>query len=265
MDTNAPKKVIVLIEDEEVMVNLLVSKLEKAGYIVKTALDGVSGLDLVHTAKPDLVLLDMMLPRLNGFGVLEKLGEEKILPDLPIIIISNSGQPVEIDRALKFGVRDYLIKVNFDPNELVLKVARLFGAEGNAKKPVGRLSAQANGDILLIEDDLFLVELLERKFEIEHFRTYRATDADQARAIMNSESIDVILLDIVLPGIDGFSFLNEIKTNEKWKNIPVIIISNLSQTEEMRRGKDAGAADYIIKAHATPGDIVNNVKALLKK
>ena len=84
MDNGMEKKIIVLVEDEEVMVNLLVSKLEKAGYIVKTALDGVAGLDLVRKEKPDLVLLDMMLPRLSGFGILEKLSEEKILPDLPI-------------------------------------------------------------------------------------------------------------------------------------------------------------------------------------
>lgn len=262
MDNNTEKKVIVLIEDEEVMVNLLVSKLEKAGYMVKTALDGVAGLELVRSEKPDLVLLDMMLPRLNGFGILEKLSEEKILPDLPIIIISNSGQPVEIDRALKFGVRDYLIKVNFDPNELVSKVGHLFGAEGIKKTEI---NGTAGSKVLIIEDDIFLVELLERKFELEHFKTYRAVDVEQARAIVNSESIDAILLDIVLPDMDGFSFLRELKANEKWNKIPVIIVSNLSQTEEMKKGIDMGAADYIIKAHATPGDIVTKVKLLLRK
>ena len=168
MSNEINKKVIVLIEDEEVMVNLLVSKLEKAGYVVKAALDGVAGLELVRSEKPDLVLLDMMLPRLNGFGILEKLNEEKVIPALPVIIISNSGEPIEIDRALKMGVRDYLIKVNFDPNELMSKVSRLFGSEDGAKTAPeeGKIS-QAN--VLIVEDDVFLVELLERKFEQEHF------------------------------------------------------------------------------------------------
>lgn len=264
MATSMEKKCIVLIEDEEVMVNLLTGKLEKAGYVVKTALDGMSGLELVRSEKPDLVLLDMMLPRLNGFGVLEKLNEEKILPGLPIVIISNSGQPVEINRALKLGARDYLIKVNFDPSELLLKIARLFDAQENQKKSPTE-SNTTSGSILIIEDDLFLVELLERKFELEHFKTYRAVDVEQARAIANSESIDMILLDIVLPGTDGFSFLREIRINEKWKKIPVIIISNLSDMGEMKKATDAGASDYIVKAHATPSDIVVKVKALLKK
>jgi DNA-binding response OmpR family regulator len=264
METHMEKKIIVLIEDEEMMVNLLVSKLEKVGYIVKTALDGIDGLELVRSQKPDLVLLDMMLPRLNGFGILEKLSEEKILPSLPVIIISNTGQPIEIDRALKLGVRDYLIKVNFNPNELLIKVARLFGDEESAKKsPAGDTTIR--GNILIIEDDIFLVELLERKFGLEHFKTYRAVDVEQARAIANSESIDAILLDIVLPGADGFTFLREVKASEKLKNVPVVIISNLSEMEEMKKGIDAGASDYIVKAHATPGDIIAKIKTLLKK
>ena len=113
---------IVLVEDEKIMVSLLTKKLEGAGFEVKVAGDGAAGLALVKEAQPDLVLLDMLLPTLNGFGLLEKLVEEKLLPGLPVIIISNSGQPIEIERARKLGVRDYLIKVNFDPQELLVKV-----------------------------------------------------------------------------------------------------------------------------------------------
>ncbi|MDP3769380.1 MAG: response regulator [Candidatus Sungbacteria bacterium] len=266
MSNEVQKKLIVLIEDEEVMVNLLVSKLEKAGYMVKTALDGMSGLELVRSEKPDLVLLDMMLPRLSGFGILEKLNEDKIIPELPVIVISNSGQPVEIDRALKLGVRDYLIKVNFDPNELMSKVGRLFGAEGDGvKKAAVKDERTVAANVLIVEDDIFLVELLQRKFDQENFKTYRAMDVATARAIVNSERIDAVLLDIVLPGIDGFVFLRELKANEAQRNIPVIIISNLSRKEEQQRGLEAGAVDYIIKAHATPGDIVLKVKQYLKK
>ena len=263
MDNDSAKKSIVLVEDEEVMVNLLVGKLEKAGYVVKTALDGMSGLDMIRSGKPDLVLLDMMLPRLNGFGILEKLTEEKILPGLPVIIISNSGQPVEIDRALKFGVRDYLIKVNFDPNELISKITRLFSAETKRKNQ--DINSANESQVLIVEDDIFLVELLERKFELEHFKTYRAIDVEQARAILTSEHIDVILLDIVLPGMDGLTFLSELKGSEKWNAIPVMIISNLSQVDEKEKGLKAGAVEYIIKAHATPGDIVAKVKKTLGK
>lgn len=270
--TSSPvkQKVIVLIEDEEVLANLLTSKLMRGGYEVKSASDGIAGLDLIHNTKPDLVLLDMMLPRLNGFGVLEKMIEDNLLPALPVIMISNSGQSVEVDRALKMGVRDYLIKVNFDPNELLLKVSRLFeevqkNQAAPATSPIGESALAVEPHILIIEDDIFLVELLERKFVQEKFRTSRAMDVEQARMILTSDKVDVILLDVILPGMDGFVFLHELKSLPQLKEIPVIIISNLGQREEMQRGLEAGAVDYIIKAHATPGEIVEKVRNLLKK
>ncbi len=120
--TKSKKKTIVLVEDEQIMVDLLTKKLEDAGYLVKVAKDGRSGLNLIRKAKPDLVLLDMMLPILDGFGVLEKLAAEKLLPALPVVVVSNSGQPIEIERIKKLGVRDYLIKINFDPKELLVKI-----------------------------------------------------------------------------------------------------------------------------------------------
>lgn len=258
------KKVIVIVEDEEVMVNLLTNKLKAAGYEVKAALDGVAGLDLIRAARPDMVLLDMMLPRLSGFGVLEKLAEEKIIPDLPVVVISNSGQPIEVDRALKLGVRDYLIKVNFDPNEVVSKVNVIFGSEQKASEnPKEKEEVLAR--VLIVEDDIFLVELLERKFLQSHIKTFRAMDADQAHAVLGSEHVDAILLDIILPGSDGIELLKELKADEKFKSIPVIIISNLGQHEEMQRGLEAGAAFYMIKAHATPAEIVAKVRELINK
>ncbi len=255
------KKTIVLIEDEEVMVTLLTNKLTSAGYNVRSALDGVAGLQLIHDEKPDLVLLDMMLPRLNGFGVLEKLHEEKLLPDLPVIIISNSGQPIEIDRALKLGIKDYMIKVNFDISEVLTKVKLVFGTtsrhNGDEEPPIAK--------VLIVEDDTFLVDLLERKFTRSHIKAFVALDADHARLILAREKVDAILLDVILPGMDGITFLKELKTDEQLKSVPVVVVSNLGQTEEIKKGMNAGAAAYIIKANATPGEILSKVLELIKK
>ncbi|MEK7560053.1 MAG: response regulator [Patescibacteria group bacterium] len=122
---NAEKKLILLIEDDDIVSDILVKRLEKAGYLVETANDGKRGLTMIQEKKPDLVLLDIMLPVLDGFGVLEELRDSGILPDLPVIIISNSGQPVEIERALKLGVKDHLVKLNFNPGEVLEKVKRI--------------------------------------------------------------------------------------------------------------------------------------------
>lgn len=264
MDKEQEKKLIVLVEDEEIIVNLLTNKLKKAGYEVKAAHDGIEGLNLIHTAKPDLVLLDMLLPRLNGFEVLEKLNKEKIIPDLPVIVLSNSGQPIEIDRALKLGIRDYLVKINFEPNEVLAKINRVFGRDEAGRSTENETEKdRIYGRVLLIEDDIFISDLLEKKLSKSHIKTFRAMDADSARLVLAENKIDVILLDIVLPGINGIEFLKEIKANEKLKNIPVVVLSNLGQKEEIERGLGAGAEQYLIKAHSTPNEIVSKVMEVI--
>ena len=272
MEPQHHEKVIALIEDEKIIARLLVTKLEAAGYRVKTAQDGEAGVALVRELKPDLILLDMMLPRLDGFGVLERLSQEKIIPNTPLIIISNSGQPVEIERALRLGAADYLIKVNFDPQDVVTKVNKIFEvpesatakieASGSTDKPAAVLEPR----ILLIEDDLMLVQLLERKLlQQKRYDVHKAFDVQQARAALEQYGADIILLDIVLPGTDGFSFLTELKANQNWKDIPVIIMSNLGQQEEINRGMTGGAVDYVVKAHTNPQEIVEKIDGVLEK
>lgn len=120
----APKSIL-LIEDDDIVAELLKKQLIRAGYFVDIANNGKLGLSMIQKNKPDLVLLDMLLPGIDGFSILEELNKFGILPDLPVIIISNSGQQVEIERALKMGVRDYLVKVNFNPGEVLEKVKQI--------------------------------------------------------------------------------------------------------------------------------------------
>ena len=115
-------KKIIIVEDEKILLNLLKDKLVKEGYEVIVALDGREGLKKIKQEKPDLILLDMVMPKMGGFEVMRELNKDKNLAKIPVIIISNSGQPVELDRAKKLGAKDWLIKTEFDPKEVVNKV-----------------------------------------------------------------------------------------------------------------------------------------------
>jgi len=127
-------------------------------------------------------------------------------------------------------------------------------------------SAEKNKkSILLIEDDTFMSGLLGRKLSKENYGIFTASDAQRARETLNSSPVNLIILDIVLPGMDGFTFLKELKESQKLKDIPVIIASNLGQPEEIEKGLQQGAADYIVKANTTPGEIVDKVKDILEK
>ena len=120
-------KKILLIEDEELMIDLLQRRLTKEGYEISVARDGEEGLKVMREKGPDLVLLDIIMPKMGGFEVMEEMGKNKELKKIPVIVISNSGQPVELDKAQKLGAKDWLIKTEFDPQEVVDKVIKQIG------------------------------------------------------------------------------------------------------------------------------------------
>ncbi|OGF74101.1 hypothetical protein A2Z63_03130 [Candidatus Giovannonibacteria bacterium RIFCSPLOWO2_02_44_8] len=113
---------ILIIEDDKFLRDLMSQKLTKEGFSVKEALDGEEGLKMALEEPPDLVLLDLILPRVDGFGVLERIKKEPKLSHLPVLILSNLGQKEDVGRALSMGAEDFLIKSNFTLGEIVEKI-----------------------------------------------------------------------------------------------------------------------------------------------
>lgn len=120
--------------------------------------------------------------------------------------------------------------------------------------------------VLIVEDDSFLRELVVKKLLGENFEVAEGVDGeDGLKKAQEEKGIDIILLDIILPGIQGFDVLAKLKENPKTANIPVIILSNLGQKEDIEKGMKLGATDFMIKAHFTPSEIIEKIKVLLKK
>ncbi|MDP3982259.1 MAG: response regulator [bacterium] len=117
--------------------------------------------------------------------------------------------------------------------------------------------------ILIVEDDKFLRELIVQKLGKEGYDLVEAIDGEDGVAQAKKEVPDLILLDLILPGIDGFEALTQIKADATVSKIPVIILSNLGQKDDIERGLKIGAQDYLIKAHFTPGEIVEKIKGIL--
>jgi DNA-binding response OmpR family regulator len=118
--------------------------------------------------------------------------------------------------------------------------------------------------ILIIEDDKFLRELIVAKLKKENYLVFEAIDGEEGIKKTKEENPDLILLDLILPGIDGFEVLSQIKNDPTVSLIPVIILSNLGQKEDIDRGLALGASDYLIKAHFTPGEIIEKIKSVLR-
>lgn len=130
-------------------------------------------------------------------------------------------------------------------------------ADSDTKTPAGKKV------VLVVEDDVFLVKAYQIKFEKEGAEVRIAGDGDTAMSMLEKDPPDVVLLDLMLPGKSGFEILEAIRKNSRWKNVPVLILTNLGQAADIERGQALKATDYIIKANTKIEDIVKKVKRYL--
>lgn len=119
--------------------------------------------------------------------------------------------------------------------------------------------------VLVVEDDEFLSEMYSTKLKLEGFTVKIGHDGEEGLKLAAKILPDIILLDILMPKKNGFEVLTELKEEDKTKDIPVIILSNLGQKEEIKKGMDLGAESFLIKAHYMPSEVITKVKELLKK
>ncbi len=115
-------KTILLIEDEPIFQKTVGQFLEKEGYQTKSALDGQIGLALAKEFKPDLILLDLILPKKDGFEVLKELKKDATTKDIPVIILTNLERGIDVEKALSLGATTYLVKANYELEEMVKKI-----------------------------------------------------------------------------------------------------------------------------------------------
>jgi len=129
-------------------------------------------------------------------------------------------------------------------------------------EPTQNTTQSTSKKVLAVEDDLFLKELLAGKLSDEEFNVFYASNGDEALTIAATEVPDVILLDILLPGMSGYEVLEKLKGDETTKNIPVLILSNFGQPEDIEKGKALGAVDFLVKANNSLDAIVGRVREI---
>lgn len=265
-------KKILVVEDDVTLSDVLMRKISLEGYAGYLSSDGRSGLAEAKRLRPDMILLDILLPGLDGFQVLEALraDPDPAIKDIPVIIVSNSGQPVEIERALRMGVKDFFIKAAFDPGDVLAKVKKHIGppmvVPDTSSIPTPNLPEEAlTRKVLIVEDDQFLRDLAVQKLTKEHLNVVAAIDGEDGVAKALSEKPDVILLDILLPGIDGFEVLTRVRADASMSTVPIIMLSNFGQREDIEKAKSLGANGFMVKANFTLDEVVEEVQKVLVK
>lgn len=280
MTTEMPK--ILIIEDNENLSKLMQRVFEGKGFQVVTVIDGRQGFEVFKSLKPDILLLDIALPSMNGYEILEERQKDELLKKIPVLVVSNSGQNVEISRLKQLSADDYMIKVELTTDEIYSKVMALLGRVemgdsdneqassttvsevGTPIRPEGVKPLDAI-KILWVEDDVFLGSIVSRKLAGTGSVYTQATDSTAAFSYLENNIPDVIVLDIMLPGMNGYEILEKIKTNPKTMAIPVIVLSNLGQKEDMDKSFKLGAAKFFVKALVTLDHIIEEIIALVGK
>jgi CheY-like chemotaxis protein len=277
------KKRIMVVEPDQTLRDMFAREIESGGYSVDYASNGVIAIEKIRVTKPHAIVLNLLTPRKSGIEILEEFSGNPDFKNMPFIMVASSNQSGEIDRAKELGVREFLIKEIFNPEEVLEKIARAVSArdiaprvttaiksgESESSLAVAPVEKRSLGDansailILVVEDDKFLRELLVRKLLAEKFVVENAIDAEGAFSILKERKPNIILLDLILPGVSGFDILARIKAEQATADIPVIILSNLGQKEDVDRAKSLGAQDFMVKANFTLDEIVEKVHSVV--
>ncbi len=122
---------------------------------------------------------------------------------------------------------------------------------------------QIKKKVLLVEDDPLLVKMYKTKFVNEGFDFLVAQDGENGLKMAQNDNPDFLILDVMMPKLSGIDLLTKLRQTERGKNLPVLVISNLSQEEEAKKALSLGAKEYLLKANLTPGEVVSKVKQYL--
>lgn len=250
---------ILIIEQDKFFGDLITNKLKENNFDALIVESGTIALDQMRNYNPDFVILDMELTNADPMTLLQHKREDDALSPIPTLILSKSGDFAEVKNVIDLGVKDYLVKAQLNLEELISKIKiHVKTADGIVEK--GILKGKV---VMWVEDDQFLSDLISRKLSSQECKLVYARSGEEALKILETERPNIIILDLLLPGISGFDVLEKIKSDDKLKSIPVVILSNFSQNNEMDRGKKLGAKRFLIKASIVLDDLVREIKAVL--
>ncbi len=243
---NTRQRKVLIIDDDSAMLEGLSRMLIKEGFWVAAARDGAEGLELAHTLKPDVITLDIMMPGLDGWQVLAQLKEDPELQHIPVVLLTMMDDPA---RGFALGAAEYLCKPI--SRDRLLEV-------------MGRLGlSPSDRPLLLVEDNPLTLDALSRMLAAEGWEVRTARDGFQALEHLQLELPSLVLLDLMMPGMDGFQLVAEMQQNEALRDVPVLVLTAKSLTQEdMKRLTGAPVQRVLQKGSCSKEDLLREVRSL---
>jgi len=237
---------ILVVEDDHATRNLIRRMIEKEGFSVIEAKNGRIGIEkLVRMKKTDLIFLDLMMPEMDGFQFIEEIRKHENLKNIPIIVITAKDLTPEDKQRLNGYVNLVVQKGSYSRQALLQEVHKLVSSEQKLSGQVVIPQAKRSlNKILVIDDDPKIHELFTRFLTKEGFEVICAFDGEQGLKLAKEINPLAITCDVLMPGIDGWTFLSNIKADPEMSDIPVIMMSVL---DNKKQGFSLGALEYLKK------------------
>ncbi|HEY9022723.1 MAG TPA: response regulator [Burkholderiaceae bacterium] len=239
---------ILVVDDEASARDIMTRQLTREGYHVVTASTGQEALQLARTVRPRAVTLDVMMPGMDGWAVLAALKKDEDLRDIPVLMCTMLD-----DRNMGFslGASEFLDKP-IDRNRLAA-ILRKYGKQSGP------------AEVLLVEDDAGTREMVTRVLRKEGWTVDVAGDGESALAQLRRRQPDVIILDLVMPGMDGFAFAHELRRVEAYRGIPVVVLTAKELTAEDHRRLDGHVESILRKSARSADDLAREMHELLAR
>lgn len=240
---------VLLVDDDTTVLDIITLKLRQIGIRVSIARSGDDAMRVISKQIPDLVVLDIMMPGINGHEVLRRLKQDPDFVAVPVIMLTSKTEQQDVVSALHGGAIDYVIKP-VDPDKLVSRINRTLDA--------GRFT------VMIADNDHLILQLLESKYRNRGFKVMLSDDGKDAWSQIIKTLPDLIILDRMMPGMDGLAVLKNIREESSTANIPVIVLSARKEERDVAMGMKFGANDYIAKPFL-PDDLMTRSLKLLEK
>jgi signal transduction histidine kinase/CheY-like chemotaxis protein len=227
---DAEEPLILVVDDDPTARDLVVRHLERAGFAAVAARGGLEGLRLVRELRPAAVTLDIMMPDLDGWTVLAAIKGDPALANTPVVLMSIVDQK---NRGYALGAADYLVKP-VDRTKLIETLTNICGS--------------ISGKALLVDDDEMVRRSVRQALGPIGWQVTEAENGQVAVEALATAQPDVIILDLMMPKMDGFEFLDELRSRPDWRDIPVVVITAKDLTEEDRNRLNGGVERIIQKS-----------------
>lgn len=273
-EDNMEEKTILVIEDNAYNMKLARSLIKIGGYSILEAGSAEEGLELAKKNEPDLILMDIQLPGMDGLTATSEIKKNEALKDIPVLALTAYAMKGDEQRVLDVGCSGYITKP-IDTKKFLRKLKEYLPGESPGLKMGGSLpnknSEPTNVDerafykkkILIVDDEPLNVKLLKAKLTCDKFLTMEAYSGHECLELVEKELPDIILLDLMMPGIDGFDVTKILKNDDRTKSIPVIHITALDSSKDKAKALKVGADEFLNKPINTK-ELLTRIRTLLR-